>query len=158
MVLGSCPEAEMVQNGTETDHLEHSGGLVPEYLKWYQHWQFGASGDHGSNICIEIGTPAIRRRAEGCLYVWEIVFTVQRDPCTSLETAFTVQRALCTFRGEGHPVQKGHPCHPGAAKVGPNSLKFKSGSKGSQSSLELGGAGFGPCAPKLGPNIRIACE
>ena len=91
MVLGSCPEAEMVQNGTETDHLEHSGGLVPEHLKWYQHWQFGASGDHGSNICIEIGTPAIRRRAEGCLYVWE--------------TAFTVQRAL-TFRGKGHPVQR----------------------------------------------------
>ena len=93
--------------------------------KWYQNLSFGASGDHGSNICIEIGTRAIRRRAEGCLYVWEIVFTVQRDPCTSLETAFTVQRALCTFRGEGHPVQKGHPCHPGAAKVGPNLLKFQ---------------------------------
>ena len=65
MVLGSCPEAEMVKNGTETDHLEHSGGLVPKYLKWYQHWQFGASGDHGSNICIEIGARANRRRAEG---------------------------------------------------------------------------------------------
>ena len=23
---------EMVQNGTETDHLEHSGGLVPEII------------------------------------------------------------------------------------------------------------------------------
>ena len=80
-----------------------------------------------SNICIEIGARANRRRAEGCLYVWEIVFTVQRDPCTSLETALTVQRALCTFRGEGHPVQKGHPCHPGAAKVGPNSLKLSPG-------------------------------
>ena len=54
-----------------------------DYLKWYQHWQFGASGDHGSNICIEMGTPANRRRAGGGLYVWE--------------TAFTVQRALCTF-------------------------------------------------------------
>ena len=63
-----------------------------DYLKWYQHWQFGASGDHGSNICIEIGARANRRRAEGCLYVWE--------------TAFTVQRALCTFRGKGHPVQR----------------------------------------------------
>ena len=36
--------------------------------------------------------PANRRRAEGCVYV--------------LETAFTVQRALCTFEGKGHPVQK----------------------------------------------------
>ena len=35
---------------------------------------------------------ANRRRAEGCLYVWE--------------TPFTVQRALCTFRGKGHPVQR----------------------------------------------------
>ena len=25
-------EPEMVQNGTETDHLEHSGGLVPEII------------------------------------------------------------------------------------------------------------------------------
>ena len=32
VVLGSCPEPEMVQNGTETDHLEHSGGLVPEII------------------------------------------------------------------------------------------------------------------------------
>ena len=49
-------------------------------------------GGHGPNICIEIGAPANRIRAEGCLYVWE--------------TAFTVQRALCTFRGKGHPVQR----------------------------------------------------
>ena len=68
-------------------------------------------GGHGPNICIEIGAPANRIRAEGCLYVWE--------------TAFAVQRALRTFRGKGHPVQKGHPCHPGAAKVGPNLLKFQ---------------------------------
>ena len=74
---------------------------------------------------LEISAPANCRRAKGCLYVWEIVFTVQRNPCTSLETAFTVQRALRTFRGKGHPVQKGHPCHPGAAKVGPNLLKFQ---------------------------------
>mgnify|MGYP003316215359 CR=1 FL=1 len=40
-----------------------------------------------------------------------------------------MQRALCTFRGEGHPVQKGHPCHPGAAKVAPDSLKSKSDEK-----------------------------
>ena len=95
VVLGSCPEPEMVQNGTETDHLEHSGGLVPEYLKWYQHWQFGASGDHGSNICIEIGTPANCRRAGGGLYVWE--------------TAFTVQRALCTFGVKVTPCRRAAP-------------------------------------------------
>ena len=53
---------------------------------------YGAYGDLGPNICIEIDAPADRRRAEGCLYVWE--------------TAFTVQRALCTFRGKGHPVQR----------------------------------------------------
>ena len=47
---------------------------------------------HGPSICIEIGARANRRRAEGCLYVWE--------------TAFTVQRALCTFIGKGHPVQR----------------------------------------------------
>ena len=66
--------------------------------KWYQNLSFGASGDHGSNICIEIGARAIRRRAEGCLYVWE--------------TAFTVQRALCTFRGKGHHAQKGQKWVP----------------------------------------------
>ena len=49
-------------------------------------------GGQGPNICIEIGAPANRRRAEGCVYV--------------LETAFTVQRALCTFGSKGHPVQK----------------------------------------------------
>ena len=71
----------------------------------YRDWDpSGQPRDHGSNICIEIGAPTNRRRAEDSLYV--------------LETAFTVQRALCTFTGVG-------PCHPGAAKVGPNSLKSK---------------------------------
>ena len=51
---------------------------------------FGAYGDHEPNICIEIGAPAIRRRAEGSLYV--------------LETAFTVQRAFCTSEGKGQPL------------------------------------------------------
>ena len=53
-----------------------------------------------------------------------------------LETAFTVQRALCTFEGKGHPVHEAlctftgeGPCHPGAAKVGPNSLKFQMDAK-----------------------------
>ena len=83
---------------------------------------FGAYGDHEPNICIEIGAPANRRRAEGSLYV--------------LETAFTVQRALCTFEGKGHPVHEAlctftgeGPCHPNAAKVGPNSLKFQMDAK-----------------------------
>ena len=57
--------------------------------------QCGRFEGHGSNICIEMGTPANRRRAGGGLYVWE--------------TAFTVQRALCTFMGKGHPVQM-DPC------------------------------------------------
>ena len=73
-------------------------GLVPEvdgnivHFKLARKIPFGAYGDHDPNICIEIGAPASRRRAEGSLYV--------------LETAFTVQRALCTFEGKGHPVQK----------------------------------------------------
>ena len=108
---------QVLTRRTEGRRILEVGGCS----KWdyYQNLPFGASGHHGSNICIEIGARASRRRAEGCLYVW--------DPCTSLETALTVQRALCTFRGEGHPVQKGHPCHPGAAKVGPNSLKLSPG-------------------------------
>ena len=64
----------------------------PDCTKWNQNVPLGAYKDLGPNICIEIGAPPNRRRAEGSLYV--------------LETAFTVQRALCTFEGKGHPVQK----------------------------------------------------
>ena len=80
----------MAQEDFNKEQILEVGGLS----KWdyYQNLPFGASGDHGPNICIEIGARANRRRAEGCLYVWE--------------TAFTVQRALCTFRGKGHPVQR----------------------------------------------------
>ena len=70
--------------------------LCRDYLKWYQHWQFGASGDHGSNICIEIGARTNRRRAGGCLYVWETAVTVQRALCTFLGKSKPVQRAVCT--------------------------------------------------------------
>ena len=49
-------------------------------------------GGQGPNICIEIGAPANRRRAEGCVYV--------------LETAFTVQRALCTFGVKVTPCRR----------------------------------------------------
>ena len=49
-------------------------------------------GRQGPNICIEIGAPANRRRAEGCVYV--------------LETAFTVQRALCTFEVKVKPCRR----------------------------------------------------
>ena len=79
-------------------HLQipRQGGLGPQIAqKLYRNVPFGAYGDHEPNICIEIGAPANRRRAEGSLYV--------------LETAFTVQRALCTFEGKGHPVQKVTP-------------------------------------------------
>ena len=67
--------------------------------------------DHGPNICIEIGVPANRRRAEGYLYV--------------LETAFTVQGTLCTSKGQGQTVQKGRPRPVVPPKLGTNSLKFK---------------------------------
>ena len=40
VVLGSCPEPEMVQNGTETNHLENLGGLGPERI------QNGIETDH----------------------------------------------------------------------------------------------------------------
>ena len=63
----------------------------PDCTKWNQNVPLGAYKDLGPNICIEIGAPPNRRRAEGSLYV--------------LETAFTVQRALCTFEGKSHPVQ-----------------------------------------------------
>ena len=59
----------------------------------------------------EIGLPANRTRAEGCLYV--------------LETAFTVQKALCMFEGKGHPVQKVTPVPQERPNLGPNWLKFK---------------------------------
>ena len=61
-------------------------------FRMYTYIVIGTSADtHGSNIRIEIGWPANRTRAEGCQYV--------------LETAFTVQRALCTFTGKGQPGQ-----------------------------------------------------
>ena len=80
----------MPQEDFNKEQILEVGGLS----KWdyYQNLPFGASGDHGSNISVGIGARVNRRRAEGCLYVWEI--------------AFTVQRALCTFRGKGHPVQR----------------------------------------------------
>ena len=85
------------------------GGQIAQ--KWYRNVPFGAYGDHEPNICIEIGAPAIRSRAEGSLYV--------------LEIAFTVQRALCTFEGKGHPVQKVTPVPQERPNLGPNWLKFK---------------------------------
>ena len=80
----------MRQEDFDKEQTPEVGGLS----KWdyYQNLPFGASGDHGPNICIETGVRTNRRRAEGCLYVWEI--------------AFTVQRALCTFIGKGHPMQR----------------------------------------------------
>ena len=95
-----------------------------------------AYGDHEPNICIEIGAPAIRRRAEGSLYV--------------LETAFTVQRALCTFEGKPLSLRNVQTLAP----IGLNSKYEKTRPKGQ----EPRAAGFGPCAPKLGPNIRIESE
>ena len=50
------------------------------------------------------------------------------------------------------------PCR--RAKVGPNSLKFQGSQNGAKRKPKftgLGVAGFGPCAPKLDPNIRIEC-
>ena len=120
------------------------GGLGTQIAqKMYRNVPFGAYGDHEPNICIEIGAPAIRRRAEGSLYV--------------LETAFTVQRALCTFEGKGHPVQKATLSLRNVqtlAPIGLNSKCAKTHPKGAQPRV----AGFGPCAPKLGPNIRKESE
>ena len=83
----------------------------PDCTKWNQNVPLGAYKDLGPNICIEIGAPPNRRRAEGSLYV--------------LETAFTVQRALCTFEGKGHPVQKVTPVPQERPNLGPILLKFK---------------------------------
>ena len=69
-----------------------------------------------------------------------------------LETAFTVQKAPCTFRGKGHPLQKTSPVRWARPKYGPNSFKFKLMRKWA---AEPRVAGFGPCRPKFGPNIRI---
>ena len=81
----------------------------------YRDWDpSGQPWEHGSNIRIEIDRPANRTRAEGCLYVWEIALPC-REPSARLRVKAT--------------VQKGRPCHPGAAKVGPNSLKFQMGEK-----------------------------
>ena len=82
--------------------------LIPVYRDWDPS---GQPWDHESNICIKIGRPANRRRAEGSLYV--------------LETAFSVQRALCTFTGKGHPVQKTVPIIQALQKWVPIRLNFK---------------------------------
>ena len=64
----------------------------PDCAKWNQNVPLGAYKDLGPNICIEIGAPPNRRRAEGSLYV--------------LETAFTVQSALCTFGVKVTPCRR----------------------------------------------------
>ena len=87
--------------------FKHAEPDVGGLSKWddYQNLPFGAPGNHGPNICKEIGARKKRRRAKGCLYVWE--------------TAITMQRALCTFRGNGHPcrspprsLRDGQPLEP----------------------------------------------
>ena len=125
--------------------IPRQGGLGPQIAQQlYRNVPFGAYGDHEPNICIEIGSPANRRRAEGSLYV--------------LEIAFTVQKALCTFEGKGHPVQKVTPVPQERPNLGPNWLKFKMLKNPPKRGPSPPGAGYGPCAPKLGPNIRKESE
>ena len=68
-------------------------------------------GGHGPNICIEIGAPANRIRAEGCLYV--------------RETAFTVQRPLCTVGVKVTPCRRAAPVTQALQKWVPIRLNFK---------------------------------
>ena len=77
---------------------------------------------HGTNLCIEIGTLARCRRAEGTLHASE----------SSLQRAGSplhVQRIRPYRAGGSPPFLR-------TAKVGPNSLKFKNNQKLAQSGLE----------------------
>ena len=89
----------MPQEGLNKEQIPEVGGL--SNWDYSQNLPFGASRDHGPNICIEIGARANRRRAEGCLYVWETAFTVQRALCTFIRKGHPVQRAIRTFMGKG---------------------------------------------------------
>ena len=52
----------MPQEGLNKEQIPEVGRVSK--CDYYQNLPFGASGDHGPNICIEIGARANRRRAE----------------------------------------------------------------------------------------------
>ena len=116
--------------------LDHFSAKLPKLSKLM-------IGGHGPNICIEIGAPAKRIRAEGCLYVWETAFTVQRPLCT-VGVKVTPCRRLPLSLRNGRPLE-------------PIRLNFK-GAKVKPKFTKPPAAGFRPLRPKLSPNLRIASE